>query len=271
MSLNNDNKSRRLSNEAEFQNKRMASVAAGHTEPRGKFYFVADIAVATYERLVAQAPGERALVVGCSEGGVTPLARLGKRVTGIDIAEEAVSRHAARIDREGLASVADVIVMDAEDLKFPPQTFDLICCVGVLHHLDTRRAAAEWSRCIRPGGQVIVLEPMAFHPLVALYRSLTPSMRTPDEHPLRPADVRILRSYFDRVDLQGFVLLSAIAAGLQFVPRGDIIGRKLLPFLQSIDAALIKYLPFLSYFCWTGIITMTAADARTSPRIGAVS
>jgi len=125
-------------------------------------------------------------------GGVTPLARLGATVTGIDIADEAIKDYVT-ITQEGLQNRASCVVMDGEELGFPSNTFDVICCTGVLHHLNIRKAASSWAKVLKPDGRVAMIEPLAYHPLVMLYRFATPSLRTRDEHPLAPRDIRVLK------------------------------------------------------------------------------
>lgn len=93
-------------------------------------------------------------MVGCSAGGVTPSARKGAIVHGIDIADEAIKRLQAAIERENLSHIAKATLMDAEDLTLQDKSFDVICCTGVLHHLDIDKAAASWSRKLKPEGSV---------------------------------------------------------------------------------------------------------------------
>jgi ubiquinone/menaquinone biosynthesis C-methylase UbiE len=53
--------------------------------------------------------------------------------------------------------------MDARAMSFPDGTFDLAMFVGVMHHMDDALVKAclkEVSRVLKPGGQVIVAEPV---------------------------------------------------------------------------------------------------------------
>lgn len=72
----------RLKAEAQFQNRR---IKTGQTdEVRTKFYSIARTARARYQSMLGDVKDKKILIVGCSEGGVTPLARKGAFVTGID-------------------------------------------------------------------------------------------------------------------------------------------------------------------------------------------
>ena len=54
----------------------------------------------------------------------------------------------------------------------------------------------EIRRVLRPGGRGVFLEPLWHNPLLRLGRRLTPSARTPDEHPLTEQDWELCHSIF---------------------------------------------------------------------------
>jgi len=241
----------RLREEADFQNRR---VATHQPEARDKFYFLAQRAIQRYQSYLAEPAGKRVLVVGCSQGGVTPLARAGATVVGIDIAEEPVARLRAAIATEGLGERARALVMDAEAADFPARSFDLICCTGVLHHLDVERAARTWSQILAPTGAVVMLEPLAWSPAAALYRWLTPEARTPYEHPLKPGDIRVLRQHFARVDMESYAFTSTLAAVWAFLPRLVVLRTATLRVLEALDTMLFWLVPALKHLAWTSVI-----------------
>ena len=84
----------RLRREAAFQDQRTRE---GEGEPRERFYWVISGAYADFRAACRALAGRRVLVVGCAEGEVTPLARLGAEVVGIDISGEAIDRQRAAI------------------------------------------------------------------------------------------------------------------------------------------------------------------------------
>jgi SAM-dependent methyltransferase len=185
-------------------------------------------------------------------------------VIGIDIADEAIRRLNVAIGREGLSERARAVVMNAESLDVAEASVDIICCAGVLHHLDVAKAAHSWSRALRPSGKVAMLEPMAWHPAVALYRVLTPNMRTPDEHPLKPEDIKILRAHFRSVRMRGYVLTSVATVLFTLWPGATRVRHAALRFLESLDDRLLRWFPFLVYFCWTCVIELSEPIQRRS-------
>lgn len=105
-----------------------------------------------FDRHVPHWHGLQVLDVGCG-GGFTCefLARRGAIAHGIDLSHaclEAARTHAAN---EGLAIAYTPAV--AEQLPFKNEQFDAVVCVDVLEHVaDWRRAIAEISRVLKPGG-----------------------------------------------------------------------------------------------------------------------
>ena len=118
-----------------------------------------DNPLAVLKSVVPSLAGIRILDVGCGSGGLARLlAEEGAEVTGIDPNPQAPT--AART----LAPAARFEEASAEALPFEDAAFDVVLVVNALHHvpLDAMdRALAEAARVARPGGWLIVLEPLA--------------------------------------------------------------------------------------------------------------
>jgi ubiquinone/menaquinone biosynthesis C-methylase UbiE len=246
----------RLSREAEFQDARMRHALEGELEFRDKFYFINRSANETYEAMHAGLAGKRVVVVGSSDCGVTPLARKGVYAEGIDISPVSIEKLNRAIDNEGLRKFGSARVMDAHALDYSDRSIDAITCSGVLHHLDTEAALRSWSRVLKSDGAVLMFEPLAFHPLAALFRMVTPSMRTPDEHPLRQRDFAIMDKYFGKVERRDFGLFTPISAAIAVLPAGGKVARFVLPALEKLDVISLKVLPFLRHLCWLTVVRL---------------
>ena len=125
--------------------------------------FVREVAARTMA-LLALAPGERVLEVGCGSGVFLPLLAHavgpGGRVVGLDHAPAFVAEVRARVAAEGLDGSVAVEEGDAYRLPFPDAAFDAAHCERVLMHLDDPTAALrEMRRVVRPGGRVVAVEP----------------------------------------------------------------------------------------------------------------
>lgn len=105
-------------------------------------------------------------------------------------------------------------------------------------------------------------EPLAGNPLINLYRRLTPSMRTADEHPLTEGDLRRLRCGFRTVVVERFTLLALL--GAPFARKSW--GPRLVSALQRFDATLLRRLPRLGRLAWVVIIEL--GDPVAPPQRG---
>jgi SAM-dependent methyltransferase len=97
----------------------------------------------------------RILDAGCGTGGASGWLSQYGPVTGVDIAEAALSRAQSR----GLRSLARASV---DALPFQHGSFDLVTSFDVLYHLDVKddyQALAEIARILSPGGTLLIRVP----------------------------------------------------------------------------------------------------------------
>lgn len=88
-------------------------------------------------------------------------------------------------------------LMDANNLEFPDESFDMVFGSSILHHLDFTRALDEIRRVLTPNGRILFTEPLDNNPIGKIVRALTPQARTDDEQPLRTKEFAELQSRFD--------------------------------------------------------------------------
>jgi SAM-dependent methyltransferase len=192
--------------------------------------------------------GARALEYGCADGRFslvdTKLANTAAAFHGIDISDIAISK--AR-DTAATLSLANVQfdVMDCEALRFNGDYFDLVFGRGILHHLDLNASLSEVHRVLRPSGRAVFFEPMGHNPVINLYRRQTPHLRTPSEHPLRRADLKLAQRIFSNATYR-FFGLSTLMGALYFTKTGD---SSLLRLCETVDASILR-IPGLRCFGW---------------------
>jgi SAM-dependent methyltransferase len=252
----------RLDRERAFHDKEFSEGARRVVE---RFYAVTRSSRAAYESQIAvDSAGARVLEYGCGQGShAFFLAHRGAYVTGIDISGEAIRQSRERAEREGIRG-AEFLVMNAEQLEFDDESFDLVCGSGIIHHLDLDAAWSEVARVLRPGGRAVFREPLGHNPLINLYRRVTPNLRTPDEHPLRIEDLRVAHRYFTSVRASYFHLLSLAAVPLRSTP----VFSTLLGVLDTADRSLFHVLPASRRWAWQVILTLAEPrnGVRQAPR-----
>jgi len=141
--------------------------------------------------IVSEMDNKTVLDYGCGRGE-SSLRYLthGAIVQGIDISPTYISEASRKAEEGGFSPKRfHFHVMDAHQLDFDNETFDLVIGEGILHHLDAEVALREIRRVLKPGGRVLMLEPLADNPLLKLFRLITPRARTDDEAPFTGKDI----------------------------------------------------------------------------------
>lgn len=252
----------RVKSEADFHN----SVYRGKLrKSASSFYKLMDSCSCYYRQfLKMHCAGKTVLEYGCGENSVAPfLFKNGARsYAGIDISSTAIEQ-AERARRVGSELASEYYVMNAEALEFEDNSFDLICGIAILHHLDLERAYAEIARALRPNGVAIFLEPLAYNPLINLYRRFTPHLRSPDEHPLVMGDLKMAELNFRSVETRFynlFSLLSLVCSGTSWFPA-------LRRFLDRLDGVVFACCPFLRRYAWSISLVLTSPVKRVPSRL----
>lgn len=103
------------------------------------------------------ARGLRVLDVGCGNGYVlSRYASQGAEAHGIDLTEQAVRLSRQRFALAGLEGVFQTT--DGDHIPYGDDRFDIVCAMGVLHHVaDPRPMLAEMHRVLKPGGRLILM------------------------------------------------------------------------------------------------------------------
>ena len=243
----------RKARERALQNERFAK-NNGSRSRADAFYAIATRSHQYHrQRVITECRKRRTLEIGCGGGSnALKLAECGAVITGIDLSDVAIAKAKDSAKRRGFQN-ASFYQMDAEALDFENGSFDVVCGGAILHHLDTQRAFPEIARVLRPDGKALFLEPLGYNPLINLYRRLTPSERTPDEHPLRLHDLRLAAESFGCVRITYYYLTALLA--LPVIRKR--FARGIVERLNNIDAALFSFIPALRKYAWIVVLEMT--------------
>ena len=101
--------------------------------------------------------GDRILEVGVGTGINCSLYPSDCTVTGIDLSESMLEKAHERVQRKGLSNIR-LLAMDAADLKFPDNSFDIVYAPYVISVVpDPVAVVREMRRVCRPGGRLVIL------------------------------------------------------------------------------------------------------------------
>jgi 2-polyprenyl-3-methyl-5-hydroxy-6-metoxy-1,4-benzoquinol methylase len=212
---------------------------------------------------------KRILDVGCGLGEASVYFALeGAEVTATDISPGMLET----VRRLAIANAVTVktVLTASEDLSLDSDTpFDVIHAGNVLHHVDIETTLDRLLPLLHPDGLFVSWDPLAYNPLINVYRMLATSVRTPDEHPFRTADISLVQQRFEESETRYFWLCSLLVFVLMVVfqfrnPNKERFWKKVVEEsegwawlykpLERIDGVLLYCLPFLRPLCWNVVI-----------------
>lgn len=217
--------------------------------------------------------GKRLLDVGCGLGEAAAYFALqGANVTALDLSQGMLDATARLAATHGVAVRTHKSA--AEALHLPAsETFDVIYAGNLMHHVDIEKTLLLLKPHLAPGGVLVTWDPLAYNPVINVYRWIATDVRTPDEHPLKWRDIQLFRRHFGRVETQYFwlttLVIFLIMALVQrrnpnkerywkaVVQEGEK-WRWLFEPLERLDQLLVKVLPPMRLLCWNVILVASA-------------
>jgi ubiquinone/menaquinone biosynthesis C-methylase UbiE len=229
----------RKESERQFHNRRFGS-GSDFRKPLDKWYLALGACTREQNELVRRyGKGGTVLEYGCADARISlgneQLANEAASYHGIDISDQAIDVARKSASSQGLTN-CEFTVMDAENLTFPDDKFDLVFGRGILHHLDLGRCFREIARVLRPGARAIFSEPLGHNPALNLFRKMTPHLRTPDEHPLVMSDLRFAEAEFRSVNYRFFGMTTLLALPFQ----RTFIASEAMGLCEKVDALLLR-------------------------------
>jgi ubiquinone/menaquinone biosynthesis C-methylase UbiE len=205
--------------------------------------------------LMGNLEGKSFLDYGCGMGEESVyVAKLGAKVTAIDISPVGIEITQKRAAHNNVSDRITTHVMKGNPTEFPPNTFDIVHGLGILHHVGLDEALPEIKRILKPGGVGIFLEPMGSS---AAVEKMKDWMRvkiaqikkttevTEDEENLRLKDLKKYANEFSTFEVYHYHLVARVKL---FFPR------RLQPFIRKSDYYTLKTLPFLKHYAGAAVI-----------------
>ena len=207
--------------------------------------------------LLGQSSDKVIVDLGCGSGENIPL--LAKRgaahVIGIDISPDLLSVAAERLRQSD--TKAELREASVYDTGLQSESVDAIFCIALLHHLDLAKARNEILRILRPGGVMVVMEPVRDSQVYDRLRKVIPTDSaevSSYERPLRTSEIYEFAAGFEQSRSRRF--------RLPFIPLLDLLKLGAVRSFWKLDRWLLNASPFLSRYATVEVLRLE----KTIPR-----
>jgi len=213
--------------------------------------------------------GKRLLDVGCGLGEASVyFAMLGASVTSSDLSQGMLDATTRLATANGV-SVRQHIA-SAEDMQLSPdEKFDIIYAGNLLHHVNIEETLIRIRPHLADNGVFVSWDPLDYNPAINVYRRMATDVRTPDEHPLKWADIKLFHKHFRKVETGYFwfttlIIFVIMALAQRRDPNKERFWKVIVQEghkwawlyrpLEILDSLLLKLLPPLRLLCWNVVI-----------------
>jgi len=209
--------------------------------------------------------GRRLLDIGCGLGEASVyFAMEGAQVTASDISQGMLDATRRLAEANGVGVQTNLSASEDLGLR-TDEPFDIIYTGNTLHHVDIGQTLDHLLPLLKPDGVFVSWDPLAYNPVINVYRWLASEVRTVDEHPLRMADLQLMKNRFQSSSTRYFWFFTlAIFLIMAFVqrrsPNKERYWKKVVEEadawswlytpLETADRFLLAVFPFLKPMCW---------------------
>ncbi|MDP9174051.1 MAG: class I SAM-dependent methyltransferase [Planctomycetota bacterium] len=226
--------------------------------------------------LMGDIRGKTLLDIGAGLGESSVyFALLGAAVTATDLSP-AMVECATKLARHHGVSITGV-VSPGESLGVPDSYFDLVYVANTIHHVTDKAALfGQIQRALKPGGRFFSFDPIAYNPVINVYRKMASQVRTEDEAPLTFTDAALAGRFFQEVGHREFWIASLALFVKYYLidrvhPNADRYWKRIfketraslwwwLP-LRGVDAVLTR-LPLVRRLSWNMVMWGRKADSQ---------
>jgi SAM-dependent methyltransferase len=257
----------RLQREQEFHDAWAESALSDLPDPRLVNEALTSPELRYIHHVLGDLRGKSLMDLGCGLGEASVyFAMRGAHVTAVDLSSEMlnVTQQLARKHGVQLAThkaASETLGLD-KDVRF-----DVIYVGNLFHHVEIEATLHGLLPHLQDDGVLVSWDPVAYNPLINIYRAIATEVRTPDEHPLRAADLGVLKKNFAEFETKFFWLSTLAIFILMALTRNPnkvrfwkaVVNesekwRPLYVPLAAFDRFLMAVFPPLKWLCWNVVV-----------------
>ena len=216
---------------------------SGQKTPAGQKRY--DNKAVLFRKICKPVAKDKVLEIGSGDGVFTKrLKGIKSQIVATDITPAVIERSKKIIKFEGLTYKIE----NCEKMSFKNKSFDIVCGISILHHVNTKKTLQECYRVLKDGGRLFFTEPNLLNPIINITTNIKPLRKvmeySPGEKALLKKDVeKILHDTgFSLVSVKNydFLLPWAPQSMISFLETDGTVLEK-IPFLKEISGSLLIY------------------------------
>lgn len=212
--------------------------------------------------------GKRLLDLGSGLGEASVyFATLGANVIAADLSHSMLCFDRRLAEKHGVD--IQMAQTPSEHLPFRSGSFDIIYAGNLLHHVNIEQTLTEIHRVLKNGGTFVSWDPLAYNPIINIYRKIAVGVRTKDEHPLRIKNFLTIKSHFSLVRWECYWFFALLIFMKMYVWDRINPNRvrywhyivdeherltKAFLFLDGLDRIFLRCFPVFKWFCYNIVI-----------------
>lgn len=213
--------------------------------------------------------GKKILDIGCGLGEASVYFALkGANVSAMDLSGEmlSVAQKLARKNHVRIKTYQSSIELFRLSKS---EQFDIIYVGNLFHHVDIEKALDCIQGHLVHGGTLVCWEPVAYNPIINVYRKIASQVRSKDEKPFRLSDIKRFTHRFNSVTVEWFwfttLIIFMVMAVVQrrnpnkerywkSVVKEGVYWKRLYVPLEKLDTIVLTIFPFLKPLCWNVVL-----------------
>lgn len=262
----NFKKKKNLQSEEYFHDEWAKDVSIAEINPFTQFRGDTSPEYKEVAKLMGKVSSMKILNLGCGLGEeAVYFAKKGAKVSAIDISKEMLNITKDLAKKNKVEKNISFHCMSVEKLEFKDDIFDRVVGCNILHHVNLPKTIKEVRRVLKPGGIAVFSEPLAYNPIVNVYRVMADKVRTDHEHPLTYNDIGKIKRIFPNTSFTEFQLMTLLIfvwffLGERLHPNKVRYWKKIIieankykkvfKFLHRIDNFILRFFPVFRKYCW---------------------